>query len=125
MPGRGFEAPPMTAVKSSNLKAVGYDADRQELYVEFLAKDAQGHANQNKPGDLYRYYGVPKNVYNRLMNAASKGEFVWKHIRGKYRYMMKGRTGWRGPSRRTESSGARAVSAKRKAIDAKRSRSRR
>jgi hypothetical protein len=56
------------------------------------------------------------------MAATSKGEFVWKHIRGKFRYMMKGRSGWRGPTRKVESAGARCVRAKKQAIESKRKR---
>jgi len=110
----GFAAPPLTEVRSSNVKAVGYDEAKQQLYVEFLHKDVHGHGNRNLPGDLYRYYKVPRAIYERLMTSASKGEFVWKNIRGKYRYMMKGRVGWRGPSNRVEDRARKIRAGKRK-----------
>lgn len=110
---QGFDLPPMTEVRSSNIKAVGYDETTNELYIEFVHRDKFGHANRNTDGDVYRYYKVPKAVYTRLMSAASKGQYVWKHIRGRYRYMMKGRTGWRGPTNRAEGKGTSQRSRKR------------
>lgn len=76
MPVKGFDAPVLTPVRSSNVKAVGYDPDNQMLYIEYLDKDKFGHVNKNMPGVLYRYFDVAKNVFNRLMAATSKGEFV-------------------------------------------------
>jgi hypothetical protein len=49
-----------TSVKSTNLKSLGYDAERRELEVEF-----QG-------GRVYVYSGVPKDVYDRLMEEQDK-----------------------------------------------------
>ena len=57
------------AVSSSNLKAVGYDAALQILEIEFL------------DGSVYQYKGVPQDLYNGLMNAASHGSFLDAHIK--------------------------------------------
>lgn len=111
---KGFVEPPMVEVRSSNVKRVGYDEVKEELYVEFIHKDHFGHPNRNMDGDMYRYYKVPKAIYDRLMSSASKGTYVWEHIRGRYRYMMKGRVGWRGPSNRVESRARTMVASKRK-----------
>ncbi len=61
-------------VSSSNLKSVGYDPDSALLEIEF------------QDGSIYQYSGVPQNVHQALMAAASLGSFVHKHIRGKYSY---------------------------------------
>jgi len=62
----------MTPVKSSNIAAVGYDADGLRLVVEFGI------------GSKYIYFGVKQNVYDSFMASESKGRFFHAHIRGKY-----------------------------------------
>ena len=61
-----------TPVTSTNIKSIGYDESTKTLEVEF------------KNGGLYRYSGVPENIYNNLMNAGSHGEFLAIFIKGKY-----------------------------------------
>lgn len=61
-------------VTSSNLKSVGYDPESAMLEIEF------------QDGSVYQYRGVPQNVHQALMAAASLGSFLHKHIRGKYSY---------------------------------------
>lgn len=51
-------------VQSSNIAAIGYDDTNAILEVEFLN------------GSIYQYYGVPRDTYDSLMNAASKGSFL-------------------------------------------------
>jgi len=92
--GKGFIAPVMVPVKSSNVKAIGYDDLNKMLYVEFLNKK-----DPQQPGDFYRYYEVDERMYLRFLAAPSKGKFLWWNIRGRYRYTKEGRTGWRGPKR--------------------------
>lgn len=53
--------PDMIPVDSSNILQVGYDADAQELYVEWIE------------GRTYVYSSVPESTYQELMNAESKG----------------------------------------------------
>lgn len=60
------------AVVSSNIAAVGFDEDTGTLQVEFSS------------GTVYEYQGVPKDVYDGLMAAESKGSYFAKHIRGAY-----------------------------------------
>ena len=64
----------MIPVDSSDLSAVGYDADAQVLYISFHS------------GGLYRYFDVPEAVYQGLLSASSKGRFFHAHIRNVYRY---------------------------------------
>lgn len=61
-------------VKSSNIKAVGYDAGRRELWIVF-------HQAQSR---VYVYYGVPEAKALGLMNAASVGQFFHAEIKDRY-----------------------------------------
>jgi len=65
--------PEMHFVDSSNIEAIGYDSDIQELHVRFL-----------KSGDTYAYYGVEDWVFQELMQADSKGIYFNANIRDKY-----------------------------------------
>jgi hypothetical protein len=64
----------MTFVDSSNVEAIGYDADAQELHVRFLS------------GAYYVYSGVPQAVYDGLMAAPSKGSYLNREIKNVYQY---------------------------------------
>lgn len=61
----------MIAVNSSNLRSVGYDEAVQTLVLVF------------KNGS-YQYSNVPKETYDGLINASSKGSYVHKSIVGKF-----------------------------------------
>ena len=61
-------------VSSSNVRAVGYDAEEQILEVEFHS------------GSIYHYFNVPEHKYEGLMRAASKGGYLNDHIKNVYRY---------------------------------------
>lgn len=50
------------------IKGVGYDAKSRTLEVLFDS------------GETYRYDGVPRRVYERLMAADSKGRFMHSEI---------------------------------------------
>ena len=56
--------PKMQAVESSAVARIGYDAEAEEAFVEYLG------------GGLYAYEGVPAGVFEELANAESKGTFV-------------------------------------------------
>lgn len=56
--------PKMHPVESSAVAKIGYDAEVEEAYIEYV------------DGDLYAYEGVPAGVYEELWNAESKGTFV-------------------------------------------------
>lgn len=62
------------AVSSSAISSVGYDPEARTLEVEFSS------------GAVYDYYGVPPKVYASLMSAPSKGQFVSRRIRDRYRF---------------------------------------
>jgi hypothetical protein len=62
----------MKPVQSSVLKAVGYDEDKAQLKIEF-----------KESGEAYLYSLVPRQVYEELMEAESKGQFFEKWVRSK------------------------------------------
>lgn len=64
-------------VQSSNIEWVGYDDKKQDMYVGFLN------------GSVYRYYNVPKNVFDGLLNAGSHGRYFWVKIRRNNAYEYK------------------------------------
>jgi len=61
-----------TAVKSSNIKAVGYDSTSRTLEVEFLS------------GGLYQYFGVEPAVALTLRRTKSKGQYFANNIKNEY-----------------------------------------
>jgi KTSC domain len=63
-----------SSVVSDNLASVGYDAATQTLEVEF----------QN--GRVYQYFNVPGGIYESLMRAPSKGEFLAAQIKDRFPY---------------------------------------
>jgi hypothetical protein len=64
-----------TAVSSSSLASVGYDAGQSILEIEFQS------------GSVYEYFDVPQTVYDGLMAAGSLGWYFDEHVkRAGYRY---------------------------------------
>ncbi len=61
-------------VVSSNVSSIGYDPSTQTLEVEFLS------------GSVYQYYGVPKQIYDEIMRAPSKGQFLHTYVKNGYAY---------------------------------------
>lgn len=61
--------PDMTYVDSSNVEQIGYDANSRELHVYFVS------------GDQYIYENVPQEMFDRFMNAASKGSFLNRELK--------------------------------------------
>lgn len=66
--------PDMIYVDSSNVEAVGYDDTAEELHVQFLS------------GDAYVYHGVPREVFDGMLHASSKGSYLNREIKGTYQY---------------------------------------
>ena len=64
----------MIPVASSLLKAVGFDDEKEELHVEF------------QKGGTYLYQGVPRPVYDAMLNAVSVGSFFLRNIKNQYEY---------------------------------------
>jgi hypothetical protein len=59
-------------VVSSDVASIGYDETAQTLEIEFKATG------------VYRYFSVPKLVFDELMATPSPGKFFLQHIKGKY-----------------------------------------
>ena len=68
------------SVESTTLVAIGYDATRELLELEF-----RSHA-------VYRYFGVPSSVYEELWAAPSKGRYFNGTIRGHFPHSLISRT---------------------------------
>lgn len=66
--------PKLIYVDSSNVEAIGYDDSTQELHVQFLS------------GGYYIYRGVPREVFDGLMYAPSKGSFLNREVKGVYQF---------------------------------------
>ena len=67
--------PEMHYVGSSNVEAIGYDVDNQELHVLF-----------NKSGLTYAYFAVEEWVFQEFMQANSKGTYLNENIKERYEY---------------------------------------
>jgi hypothetical protein len=63
-----------TAINSSNIAEVGYDASTGTLELLF------------HNGRLYQYFDVPAAVHEELLQAPSPGQYFYQNIRGVYRY---------------------------------------
>jgi hypothetical protein len=61
--------PEMIPVDSSNLKAIGYDEDTQEVFVEFLNNST------------YKYLDVPQEIFEEFKAADSAGRFLHRRIK--------------------------------------------
>jgi hypothetical protein len=66
--------PDMQPVSSSNIAAIGYDAENQAVYVQFLN------------GPIYAYKGVPENEYENLLTAPSVGSYLNRNYKNVYPY---------------------------------------
>ena len=64
----------LIAVDSSSIRGVGYEEDRNILYVQFI------------DGEVYEYFAVPVSDFIDLLQAKSIGCFVNKRIKPYYEY---------------------------------------
>lgn len=63
-----------TPVSSSNLESVGFDVENNILEIEFNS------------GGVYKYFDVPKVVFEQLMSASSHGKFFHREVKGNFRF---------------------------------------
>lgn len=61
-------------VESTGIRWFRYDADKRTLDVAYISSGE------------YRYFDVPREVYEWLRRAQSKGKFVNRLVKEKYRY---------------------------------------
>jgi hypothetical protein len=64
----------MPAVSSSAILRIHYDEPSRKLRIIFVT------------GNTYTYHGVPRLVYERFLQAASKGTFFNEHIKDRYAF---------------------------------------
>jgi hypothetical protein len=60
--------------ESSNIARFSYDEVSHVLKVEF------------KNGSVYAYYDVPEQLFNSMLHAPSKGQYLAQQVKGSYRY---------------------------------------
>lgn len=60
-------------VESSNIAAIGYDADSRTLEVEF------------KSGSTHQFHDVDPRTHAQLVGAKSVGSHFHQHVRGSYK----------------------------------------
>ena len=75
-------------VESEMLVAVGYDEKEHSLLAVF------------RTGETYRYKHVPSFIYELLMSAESKGQFMHKYILNRFDYDRVATRGTREAARR-------------------------
>lgn len=66
--------PAMQSVSSSNISAVGYDAESQTVYIQFMN------------GSTYAYKGVPEHEFENLRTAPSVGSYLNRNYKNVYPY---------------------------------------
>jgi hypothetical protein len=64
-------------VKSSQIAAIGYDAENKTLAIRF-----------NGGKKLYHYAGVSQEVFDKFSAAESVGKHFGAHIRGKFPHTL-------------------------------------
>ena len=62
-------------VESSNVAAIGYDAEKRELHVRFKSRELP-----------YVYHDVPPETHDALMKAESIGRHIHRHIKGRHKH---------------------------------------
>lgn len=65
----------MDDVRSSNIRKVGYDFNKNELHVQF------------RNGSVYVYSEVPPQTHRDLIAADSVGGYLNNHIKDKFTYV--------------------------------------
>ena len=64
-------------VVSSQIHAIGYDPETQNLAVRFT----RGYGEKRGPGSLYHYANVTQEDYDAFLAAESKGKHFGQHIK--------------------------------------------
>lgn len=63
--------------ESTNVAAIGYDNKERDLYVRFRFRNGNGNV-------YYRYDKVPPGTFVEFKDAASKGAYLNRSIKGKF-----------------------------------------
>lgn len=73
----------LDSVESSQIEAIGYEADTQTLAIQFKGKS-------DKPGSVYHYANFTAEDWQAFREAESIGSHFYKHIKpfsDKYPYV--------------------------------------
>jgi hypothetical protein len=62
----------MPNVSSTAIQRIDYDAVSRHLWITFVA------------GNVYKYYDVPRGIYECFVRASSKGVFFNENIKDRY-----------------------------------------
>lgn len=65
----------MISLYSSHLSGYEYNADTQELLIEFVG------------GEIYRYDDVPQYIVDGLKTATSAGRYFKSNIKGRFMFI--------------------------------------
>jgi hypothetical protein len=74
-------------VESSNIKSIGYDTQTRTMEIEF-GKDVEAGYWHNR---LYHYFEVPPEIHQALLDAPSKGKFLYENIAYAFTYKYIGK----------------------------------
>jgi hypothetical protein len=69
-----MDEPKMEYVDSSNIEAIGYDAEARDLWIRFTS------------GRTYVYSDVPPATYDDIIRADSKGSYLNREIKPNYAF---------------------------------------
>ena len=61
-------------VESKSIASIGFHSELRVLEIEF------------RSGALYRYFSVPRSIFEALQKAESKGRYFSQSIRGKFEF---------------------------------------
>jgi KTSC domain len=78
----------LVPVDSSNLKWVGYDPATRILQIEFGKVDHDDPFNR-----VYRYFDVPPEVHQSLVEAVSLGKYLNQNVVDHFRFEYIGQRG--------------------------------
>lgn len=69
-----MDIPDLIQVNSSNIDVIGYDADKEKLFVGF----------KGQSGEMWAYSNVTEDTYKELMRATSIGKHFTQFIRNSH-----------------------------------------
>lgn len=72
------QQPKSSLLESSNLKQADFDPMMGTLTIGFVN------------GTVYEFYGVPEDLYQKLLDASSPGKFFLSQIKGKFDFAKRG-----------------------------------
>ncbi|MBS4007316.1 MAG: KTSC domain-containing protein [Clostridium sp.] len=61
-------------VDSSNIEAIGYDDGTSDLHIQFTS------------GSYYIFHNVPRDIFESILYAPSKGSFFNREVKGIYTF---------------------------------------